>query len=1093
MAGARVTDPELLRLLDAPEAPAGGPQRVTDPDLIRQLEAPDAAKDAGPSVVADVAKAIPSGLARGVAGVIGLPHAAMKLADDVFFTPAAKAIVRATGRTPTSDLPGGDPRGTVADAFPSQEQVLRPVEAVTGELPKPKTLPGEVANALAEFAPNALFGGGSVVQRLGQVVVPALASEGLGQAARRIMPAAEPAARAVGALGGAVGAAVAQAPKASSVLMRQALDGISPEDLAAAQALREQAKTLPGGGVDLTLDEALNHVTGGRATRLSQVSRVVANSGGEGARVLNETYAARPVQVDRVGRAALDPIAPENAAPSGVGLDVQAAARAGVAQSPEGMALTAAREAVGPRTTADQAGRVIQPQMRGVMDAREATRAEQANRDYAAARSAPENVGIERMVTVERPGEPVVTPAQYSRPQFTDAAPRPLDPPPTVEAEATAGPMSLARFIARNGGIRLDGEAAATDLHRFNIPGLGNVARLDGKSIDNFWRERLMEEGYFRPDADGGMARDISSELLRKLQNEQRGFPSYPIGQERVAQAGRNKPGQVQDDYRAALSEAESRLDRDLVGAGVDPGTIHPDLRERVLGALMRGEESDPLSAYERTVNAMREPPAPFVKSTTVEEQIPDVQFGQVDPRPAAEALTDQARTAKGDIRGALASYGRDLRDPSGELDMTVEGLRNARGRLDAGIQAAAAVGDREKAAVLQAQRAALDEQLKAVPELARADANFAANSRPLEPFQGNAPLAQITRREGNMPSGRFVTPAEQVPSALSGPTAAREFLANATPEARQAFEGHVATRLLDGATDRHGNIDAAKLSETLRDNADVLEQMPAVYHRLDDVVRARDGLARVEASPLGQLAEQGDVGRAINVLFPRAPTGAGHEEVATAMRAVARNNPGAARDLARIHLETALNAGTRDLRGMPAQYGGASFASGVRGNPQQAKNLEASIRALPQGDTIWRGLDRMLDTLEATGWRPQKGSDTAFNIDLRKQMAETKGPLAAAISDAATHAAVGGLAGGAGGAGGAALFGLKNAAKEAHLRHRIEVNGEQLARMLTDPAALPDLRALLRSREGTPNAQLFATRLLTLAHSGAKSGHRQD
>ena len=39
MAGVRVTDPELLRLLDAPEAPAGGPQRVTDPDLIRQLNA----------------------------------------------------------------------------------------------------------------------------------------------------------------------------------------------------------------------------------------------------------------------------------------------------------------------------------------------------------------------------------------------------------------------------------------------------------------------------------------------------------------------------------------------------------------------------------------------------------------------------------------------------------------------------------------------------------------------------------------------------------------------------------------------------------------------------------------------------------------------------------------------------------------------------------------------------------------------------------------------------------------------------------------------------------------------------------------------
>ena len=113
--------------------------------------------------------------------------------------------------------------------------------------------------------------------------------------------------------------------------------------------------------------------------------------------------------------------------------------------------------------------------------------------------------------------------------------------------------------------------------------------------------------------------------------------------------------------------------------------------------------------------------------------------------------------------------------------------------------------------------------------------------------------------------------------------------------------------------------------------------------------------------------------------------------------------------------------------------------------------------------------------------------------MDLRKQMADAKGPLAAAISDAATNAAAGGLAGGLGGAAGGALFGLKNAAKEAHLRRRIEVNGEQIARMLTDPAALPDLRALVHSRDGTLNAQLFATRLLSLAHSGSASGQRKD
>ncbi|MGN8092803.1 hypothetical protein [Methylobacterium sp. 22177] len=1068
---------------DAAPAPAG-------PRFSGTLVEDDTPTPDKPSVIADVAKQVPAGLARGVAGLIGFPHAAIDVMDRYAAAPAARIVGKALGWTP-KDAPFFPEGSSIADGFPSQEQVLRPVEAVTGELPKPKTLPGEVVNTLAEFAPNALLGGGSIAQRVGQVVVPALASEAAGQAARQVAPSAEPYARFAAALGGGVGAAVAQAPKASSVLMRQALDGISPEDLAAAQVLREQSKALPGGGIDLTLDEALNHVTSGRAARLSQVSRVVANSGGEGARALNEAYAARPGQVESVGRTVLGGIGPENAAPSAVGLDVQAAARAGLGQTPEGMALAAARDVVGPRVTADQAGRVIQPQMRSVLDAREAARSEQAARDYAAARSAPETVGVERTISVERPGEPIVTPQAYSRPQFTDAAPRPLEAFVRPEAEAAAaGPESLARFIARNGGIRLDGDVAATDLHRFNIPGQGNVARPTGKGIDDFWRERLIEEGYFRPDADGGMARDISSELLRKLQNEQRGFPSYPLGTSRSA-GGAPTAGQLADDYSQAVSLANSRLREDLGKVGIDASTLHPDIRDRVVGSLVRGQHNDPVDAFEAVVAGMREQPAPLVKTPTVTEEIPDVRFGQVDPRPALAVVAEQGRTAKGDVRGALSSVARDLREPGGDLDMSVAGLLHARERLDFSIRAAQDIGDATKVRDLQATRSVLDEQLKRVPEVATADANFAANSRPIDPFTGNTPLARITAQDPR--TGRMATPTEQVPTNLSGASASREFLDHATPEARRAYEGHVASRILDGATDRHGNVDAAKLSEALRDNSDVLEQMPAVYHRLDDVVRARDGLARVEASPLGELAQTGDIGRAVNVLFPRAPTGANHQEVAAAMGAVARNNPAAARDLARIHLETALNAGTRDLRGVPAQYGGAAFASGVRGNPQQARNLEASIRALPNGDTIWGGLDRMLNSLEATGWRPQKGSDTAFNIDLRKQMAESKGPLASAISDAATHAAVGGLAGGVGGAGGAVLFGLKNAAKEAHLRHRIEVNGAQLARMLTDPAALPDLRALLRSREGTPNAQLFATRLLTLANSGATGGKRPE
>lgn len=238
---------------------------------------------------------------------------------------------------------------------------------------------------------------------------------------------------------------------------------------------------------------------------------MVSHSGGEGQNIASGFYAKRPDEIDQTSRSVFDLLARRTESPTALGASVQDAARAGVAQTPQGMALTEARAAAGPRVTPETAGLQIQPELRQVYDRREGMRAALADREYAAAREAPETIGIERTIPVERAGEPIVTYPQ-ARPTFTDRAPRPLDPPPTIEAGASAGPESLARFIARRGGIKLDGEAAATDLHRFNIPGVGNVARADGRSIDNHWRESLIEHGYLKPDLDGGAARDISSE-----------------------------------------------------------------------------------------------------------------------------------------------------------------------------------------------------------------------------------------------------------------------------------------------------------------------------------------------------------------------------------------------------------------------------------------------------------------------------------------------------------------------------------------------------------------------------------------------------
>ena len=905
----------------------------------------------------------------------------------------------------------------------------------------------------------------------------------------------------LGAAGPIVGAGIGKAVGAftsrgrSNSLVKEALEGVSEKDLESAQFLIEQARNLPGGGVALTLDEALNAATGGQATRASQLARVVGNSGGEGGRIMNEFYAARPASVDNVGKSAFDRVAEPNLKPTEVGFDIQDAARAGIAQTPEGQVLSAARHAQAPRITPEQAGQAIQTDLGGVRALREAARDARANVDYRLAREAPENVGVERMIAVERPGEPVVTRPEGS-PRFSDAAPRPMDLPPVVEASAAAGPESLARFVARYGGLRLDGDVLATDLHRFNIPGVGNVAREGGKGVDNFWRERLIEAGYLRPDPDGGAARDITNELLRKLQNEQRGYPSFPVDDARQAAAVRGRQGQVTDEFRAAQSQAESSLDEALSKAGVPPESLHPEIRSRTVGALMRGEHVDPLDAYERTVAAMREPPAPYVRGTTVTEEIPDVRFMQVDPRPALAAVAEQGRFAKGDVRSALGSVERNLFEPGGDIDGSVEGLLKARERLDFDLKQALEIGDGTKVRDLTITRNALDRQLKQVPEVATADANYARNSAPLASFERpNAPLNRVTARE-NVPGGEpgpFRTPAEQVPEAFTGPTALREALANGGPATREAVERRFSTQILDAATDARGDVSAEALRTAMRDSADVLDQLPALRDRLSNLVLAREGMARVEASPLGRIAEQPNVKHAIGTLFPANPLANSQEEIRSAVQALARNNPKAAREMVRIYLETIFNEATQEVRGVARQYGGAGFASAVRGNGQQRHNLEAAIRALPDGDTLWTGLDRMLTTLEATGYRPQKGSDTAFNQAIQSRMKEGAGAVGQAITDVVSGGAAGATVGGPGGALGGALVGARRGGTKVIQEMRIRRDGEAIARILTDPQAIPMLRLLGTQNPGGRGAEILTSKLIQLGGRGGASASQSS
>jgi hypothetical protein len=137
--------------------------------------------------------------------------------------------------------------------------------------------------------------------------------------------------------------------------------------------------------------------------------------------------------------------------------------------------------------------------------------------------------------------------------------------------------------------------------------------------------------------------------------------------------------------------------------------------------------------------------------------------------------------------------------------------------------------------------------------------------------------------------------------------------------------------------------------------------------------------LAPLMNGPLGRLQNEPTTRQAIEALFPSQPLANSSAEVFTAVDQLARRNPRAARDLVRAHLESTFNEAASNLQSGPNQFTGPRAAVALRGNPQQAQNLDAALRA-SVGDQVADGVNRLLDVFEAQGRRQRIGSQTSFN-----------------------------------------------------------------------------------------------------------------
>lgn len=189
-------------------------------------------------VAEDIAKSIPSGLASGGIGLAGMAGDIQNLGSGLDLSPwlakkAQEYFPNATQflRDESAKTIAGDSLGLAnksADAlnikYPTSGELQSAVEEKTGPLYKPQTVPGEYAKTGAEFIPSMVLGGeGSIVRQfLTNVAAPAIVSETAGQLTKGT--AAEPYARAGGALLGGGGASKI----ANGMAERSALKAATP-------------------------------------------------------------------------------------------------------------------------------------------------------------------------------------------------------------------------------------------------------------------------------------------------------------------------------------------------------------------------------------------------------------------------------------------------------------------------------------------------------------------------------------------------------------------------------------------------------------------------------------------------------------------------------------------------------------------------------------------------------------------------------------------------------------------------------------------------------------------------------------------------
>jgi len=201
----------------------------------------------------------------------------------------------------------------------------------------------------------------------------------------------------------------------------------------------------------------------------------------------------------------------------------------------------------------------------------------------------------------------------------------------------------------------------------------------------------------------------------------------------------------------------------------------------------------------------------------------------------------------------------------------------------------------------------------------------------------------------------------------------------------------------------------------------------------------------------VGRIAE-GE--KASQVLMPQKPEALYPADIKRAAELLRRKDPKALPDWTSQNLETVFNETAQNTQAGPNQFGGAKFASTLRGNKQQSENLKTLLTE-SAGMQAYQGFNKVLDVLEAQGTRQGGGSMTSFNQQFQKELSEG-GPLAAAK-----------------------LVFKPTEVATKYEEWQLGKNTNKLAQMLTNPDSIAQLKELARTAPDSAKAKVLVNSIL--------------